>query len=348
MIEYAKTKWNNCIAVHHNGKFLHSRVLNGKEKKSVEALLAKYGPATIWFDLIERVAFSSSQNSLQGALARDRSFLCQPSKFRTKKGKFCPDCGGKEFCDSTLGKIFGLKTKGNSEYLIQDHPFFETVKDKTVMIVGGGPSAVQVPWERYRFDQLWSCNHFFMNRQMKSRKVDFFIPSNEVDLVTNSKLIGYLKKFPDSLCCLYPTVKMSTEYLLRSKERVPNITYSHLRYRSKIGIMPRLILLAYFCGAKNIMFAGMDGVPTKQLKHAFQGKKVPKGTAALKSAPGIFRRSYVTFWDYMLNELDTSNVGLFNLGENTSSNLTADISRQHFPLKRLLSREYAMQLVNRY
>lgn len=334
-------KWNRCRLVYKKGSgFIKSYRLGEKYKARIRKLIDKFGDSNAWVDLKTGQVFSTAQNSSQGAIGSIRAFLCPPEDFLTSPDMFCPDCGGKVYCDETLGKVFGTDTEGTSEFLIQRREVFEKVKDKTVMIVGAGPSAVKVDWERYNYDYLWSCNHFFMNEKLRKKNVDLWIPSDEVDLINDENLHQYLNfKGKDSWCCLYPTRKRDHEYLLKVKEKIPNVTYSHLRYRSKIGIMPRLIILATLCGAKEVLFVGMDGVPSKNIPHAFQPKKQPKGTAAMRDAQDIFRKQYVQLWDYLLNDLNRS-TEYFNLGEGVKSNLTTDISVQEFPNKRLKEPRY--------
>lgn len=325
--------WNECRLIYSKQDSFQVPV-DVALKNKVKNHIKEYGKNNVWEDIRDGTLFSTSQNSWAGSSGKERSFLCPPNRFLTDENHFCTDCGGKVFCDRTLGHVLGQDVIADSEYLIQDEDVFKRVKDKTVMIVGGGPSTAQINWEQYHFDCLWSCNHFFLNDKMKDKTVDLWVPSDEVDLLGDNRLHWYLSEHDQSWCCFYPTVKIKPDYVRKAQKKIPNITYAHLRYRSKIGIMPRLLLLAIFCGAKNIMFVGMDGLPSTKLIHAFQPGKRPKGTSAKKGAINIFRRQYVQLWDYILFTLK-ADVELFNLGENVASNLSADISRQHFPLSRI-------------
>ena len=48
------------------------------------------------------------------------------------------------------------------EIVYQNLPEFGDYKGKTLMLVGGGPSANN-DWEKNEYDYLWSINHFFRN-----------------------------------------------------------------------------------------------------------------------------------------------------------------------------------------
>jgi hypothetical protein len=324
--------WNNCKLV-YDGKNTFGIARKGKQK--FKNFVSKWGKSNVWWDPKTKKLFSINQNSDKGAVGIDRSFLCCPNDFLTKVGNFCVDCGGKVFCDEIIGKVLGFNTINTSEYMIENSEVFKRAKDSTIMIVGGGPSAVEVDWTQYEYDQLWSCNHFFLNDKLKERNVDLWIAGDEVDLLGDERLHEYLKTAGvDSWCCLYPTrapvqrvSPQGTHQYIRELQKVlPRITYAHLRYRSKIGIVPRLLLLAIFAGARKVYVVGMDGVPNAKTPHAFQPGKNPKGTCAKPDAYDIFRIQYVQLWDYIIHYLKPT-TQIINLGENTKTNLSADITK---------------------
>lgn len=323
--------WNQCVLAYSNGEFVKRLRLLPEQKGKITKLAKAYGKNyNIWYDTLGGKAFSISQNTLQQAHKTERSFLCPPQNFLT--GPM-----GKEYCDDMLGELLGGDRTSSSEYIIQNSAPFAKVKGKTVMIVGAGPSALKIDWSRYKYDQLWSCNHFFKSKKLASKKVDLWIPTDEVDLVNDKSLHRYLEKNPDSWCCLYPTDKRSDDYIKAAQKYVPNMTYAHLRYRAKIGIAPWLVLLAMFSGAKNIMFVGMDGLPTNKTPHAFELNKPLSGRLKSAGAVHVFRRQYAQLWDYILFYMK-SKANFFNLGEGEPTNLTANVSKINFPLRRLHSR----------
>lgn len=324
--------WNNCRLV-YDDKFVVSPT--PKEKRDVKSLIQKYGPSRVWQYLKTKEFFGINQNSLDGASGKERSFLSRPEKFLTEPGRFCGDCGGKQFCDETIGTVLDGEVKETTEYIIHQSPVLRNAKDKTIMIVGGGPSAVEADWTQYEYDQLWSCNHFFLNKKLASRNVDLWMCADEVDLLGDKRLHKYLKEVgKNSWHCLYPTrapIQRATtegthQYIKDVQKVIPNITYAHLRYRSKIGIMPRLLLLAIFAGASKVYVVGMDGLPTNRTTHAFEPGKKPKGTCAKPHAKDVFNIQYVQLWDYILYYLrpDTE---IVNLGENTKGNLSAAMTK---------------------
>jgi len=207
----------------------------------------------------------------------------------------------------------------------------ESIKGKTIMIVGAGPSATETNWHEIETDLLWSCNHFFLNPVLRDKEVNLFSIGNEVDIFA-PELQAYLAKYPRSVGC-FETTNRSIDQIKRFVFQHPNqSTWMHTRYRSQIGAIPRLIVLATLLKASKVYFVGMDGLPTPKTKHAFQPGKRPEGSPTFSGAEDKFRRQFVLFWDYVLNHLNTD-TEYVNLGEDTEGNLSADISRQEFSSK---------------
>ena len=86
------------------------------------------------------------------------------------------------------------------------------------------------------------------------------------------------------------------------------------RYRSRLGVGARLIILAILMGVKNIYISGMDGYDVNsKLTHAFEeGKAIPRwitnfnktGSSKVKnSGTTLQRQQFVVFWDYILSNL---------------------------------------------
>ena len=137
--------------------------------------------------------------------------------------------------------------------------------------------------------------------------------------------------FCSTVVCFETTNRPGKE-MQKFKSMFPEqCVYAHTRYRSKIGVVPRLICIAIFLGFKKIAFVGMDGLPEKGIPHAFEENKVPQGSPNFKGAYDAFRRQYVLFWDYVLNTL-VHDIEFVNLGEKEDSNMTAELSKKGFIL----------------
>lgn len=274
---------------------------------------------------------------------KEYSFLDTPDRFVTNPlwGKrYVERYFRKAFSECAYGKegFFGALTSLHVKHDWTQYPIGalvrrnnEPIEGKTIMIVGAGPSATEVNWQDIETDLLWSCNHFFLNPVLKDREVNLFTIGNEVD-IKNPELVKYLAKFPRSIGCFETTnrsIDQIKDFVFRWPEQS---TWMHTRYRSQIGAIPRLLVLAALEKAKKVYFVGMDGLPTPKTKHAFQPGKKPLGSPTFSGAEDKFRRQFVILWDYILHYLK-SETKFVNLGEDTEGNLTADISRQEFSSK---------------
>ena len=110
------------------------------------------------------------------------------------------------------------------------------------------------------------------------------------------------------------------------------VGYTHLRFFSKLGVGVRLLPLAFFLGAKNVYFVGVDGHPVEE-RHAFEGEnKKHIGAPLVTDSYNIYRRQFVLLWDYLLHLNTLNQTSYYNLGEMFDYNQSRDISKELFPL----------------
>ena len=90
------------------------------------------------------------------------------------------------------------------------------------------------------------------------------------------------------------------------KNQYDNVTYMHTRYRSRLGVGARLIVLAIVLGVKNIIISGMDGYDVNSTDtHAFEeNKQLPNWLK--NSGTWLQKQQFVIFWDYIFNTLSKS------------------------------------------
>lgn len=231
---------------------------------------------------------------------------------------------GRSYIDKYFATAFDDDYIFNTERFLHNL-LMKNMEGKSVMIVGAGPSALETDWQSINVDATWSCNHFFLNPILKKRTVDLFTVGNEVDIFSN-EIEEYMLNHPKSTACFETTNRPIKEIKKFKDKWDGRCTWMHTRYRSQIGAIPRLILLATMMRASKVYFVGMDGLPTPKTKHAFQPGKKPLGSPTLSGAEDKFRRQFVLFWDYILNYLrfETTYV---NLGEGVEGNMSAQISK---------------------
>ena len=314
--------WNDCELVRLNGKVVTE---NEEALKAYRQYIFGASQENVWYDQRVGMCFGPQQN--YASAPKEYSFLAPRDRFVQNR------IWGQSYIRRAFEPVLGGNYSTSSEGFYQTHSSLKKYRDKTILIVGAGPSTNAVDWESLPVDYTWSCNHFFLNDKLSKRKVDLFAVGNEVDTTpANRELNDYLKRFPESVAC-FETTNRPAAQMKDFKRRFPEqCFYAHTRYRSQIGAVPRLIVLASMLGCKSIYFVGMDGFPKQETEHAFQPGKKPKGSPCFAGAYDKFRRQYVVFWDYMVHTL-APHTEFQNLGEGVESNLTTDISRQEFPLR---------------
>jgi len=328
-----KNTWNNCIKIYANNEFvvdIDMEMFNAFNKYI--NVIHREPILDVWYDSDENMCFGPEQDFYKNP--NDFSFFSQKENFINDSR------WGKQHLLNLFEKPFGSNLVETDEYMIQDHEGFKKFEGKTILLIGGGPSANDVDWTNlnFHYDYAWSCNNFFMNPKMDKVKISLASLGPTVDL-ENKNLIEYIKKH-NTLCTFEGGISPFREHeeLTKFKENFSNqVAYFHLRYFSKIGTMPRLVCLATFLKVKKIYFVGMDGTPGKsgdQYKHAFENSSSKAATHGGRIfSYDVHRRQYAMLWDYLLNELKRYNVEYQNLGENHPANQSSDISRKEFPLQ---------------
>lgn len=280
----------------------------------------------IWFDCVTKTCFG--HGFIQHNKPTEYSYL-------TDKGDFVNHGHwGKTYVDQKFVPNVGKNYVVEKECIYHNHKRFQDYKGKSLLMIGAGPSTLEYDWRSVKTDYIWSCNHFFLHPHLSKTEVDLFLISNEVKVLHDKSLHAYMKRFPISLACFETTSRPEAQINQFNKRFKKRVTYIHTRYRSKLGSMPRLMVFASMLGFEKIYFVGMDGRPVAGTPHAFQPGKRLKGAPTKPGAADIFRRQYVTFWDYMLSVLK-SPVEFYNLGEGVEGNLSTDISLDRFPLSRM-------------
>ena len=155
---------NNYIVAYKGGQVLD--VLGNKVKKYIKKFpfSKRY---RIWYDTENDKCFSQAQfrNTIAG----------KDSHFNSDRDSFLKGPWGLKYYEKTADKWEFNKTYGylhNSEIIFGEHPKIQDNKNKSVLIIAGGPSVNTVKWENLEFDQIWSCNQYFLNEKVASHKID--------------------------------------------------------------------------------------------------------------------------------------------------------------------------------
>ena len=221
-----------------------------------------------------------------------------------------------EMYDYFFGSVVFDEVYGESiiteELLLKTDFNFDFVKDKSVLVVGGGPSSKNLTSEIIQsYDLIFSCNHFFKNDFLKNYKVDFALIGDEINF-QDKDFIDYINNFNPVLGFEHSS-KRSTVNLISLKENYTKCFIYLTRYFSRLGYAPRACILARLFGAEQVDFIGIDGFKNKEKSHFFEKSKSPPPF----NSDDEFKKQMEIFCKYMLLDLKIEPENFNNLSKNT-------------------------------
>lgn len=310
--------WNNCVKLSDTSEIPLD--VEGKVWGAYLSYIGKlnnmqiHGP--IWYDKETSLCFGPDQDFF--ANSSEFSFFHQSENFPNYEP------WGKYHLQNVLGQHLGSDSIETSEVIYHNHPDLHKYKDSTILVVGAGPSAVDIDWTGEKRDFTWSCTKFYLNEKLQDCGVDLASIGGKISLM-DQQLHSFITRH-NTMCMFEGGVSpfKTGEELTQFKNLFPNqASYFHTRYFSKLGAIARLIVFASFLGAKEIKFIGFDGDPVDN-KHAFEGsEKVHDEIWRDLNSKNLYRRQFALFWDYIL-QLDNG-ILYTNLGKGHPNNLTTNI-----------------------
>tara|TARA_Y100000114_G_scaffold70574_1_gene64540 strand:+ start:18715 stop:19512 length:798 start_codon:yes stop_codon:yes gene_type:complete len=224
------------------------------------------------------------------------------------------------FTSSIIERSFGGYTI-TDELLITNNLNFSGVKERSVLVIGAGPSSSLLTQELLdSYDYVFTCNHFFKNDFLNGTKVNLVLIGDEVSL-RSPHFLKYIEKHSPIIGFEHSARRTMLE-VLDFKRSYPRSFIYLTRYFSRLGYVARACVLARCMGASKVDFVGMDGF--KKRVHLFQkGKKPPSF-----NDPDKFRKQAKIFYEYMLNDLRITKDNFNNLGENHESSIYTGIMNE--------------------
>lgn len=319
--------WNDCELIFDGSEFLvdiyGDSDMFAAFNKYVTQGVRGYPLERVWYDKVGDVCFGHEQTwynsgGYESYLALKDQFYANPH-WGEEYVKFY-------YHSSLPGPLY------RDEEIICSVKLKEMVEGKKILLIGGGPTAIDINFNSDDYDLVIPCNHFFTKDRFKGLNVPLaFIGGDEVDSNPDSDLCAYASS-SDTVFC-FENRSRPVEELRAFKKSFPDKSlFMHTRYRSKIGTMPRILVAMVLLDAAEVHVVGMDGFVKgaksgEKSKHAFQTDKIRRGTHNYD----LYRRHYVILWDYVLNVLNKDTI-FQNLGEGSEDNMSTDISKQMFPL----------------
>lgn len=213
--------------------------------------------------------------------------------------------------------------KKTQEFIYSDVPEFEKFKNSKILVVAGGPTCNTSSWDAEDYDYIFSCNHFFLNDKVKRTKVDLCIICDEVDIL-GEEFLTYVKK--NKTFVGFEDYNKSTLTVQKLTEHIPNRVFCGVsRMQGKIGVGPKLVILALILGANQVDFVGVDGAPKDYKQgevsaHAFQNNKI----FVCNYPYELIIDHYKVFKDYILNDIGRDAI-VNNLGDGHEYNCFSKI-----------------------
>lgn len=260
---------------------------------------------------------------------RDSSFISPAKIFRNNEYR------GLEYIKKKIVPYLGGgETSVSNEFIYQQREAFEKLKGSKILVIGAGPSTLDMEYNPEDYDYVFSCNHFFRNEKVKKINMFAVFLGDEVDL-SNETLNQYLSDNSETFVC-FENIGSPASKVDFKKKYGDRVFWAHTRYHSKIGAMVRIVSFLCAFSPKSISFVGMDGpiVYAKREKHfhSFETAKERYGstgtiesvTKSEEAKMNKYREQYLEFWDYVLHDVG-SNISFFNLGHCHPCNITTQI-----------------------
>ena len=208
----------------------------------------------------------------------------------------------------------------NEEILLTKNIKFSGINNKNVLVVGGGPSANSLTEEILsQYDYIFSCNHFFKNPVLQNYKVDVCLIGDEVDL-QSKQFNNYIEKFQPTIGFEH-SGKRSNYQLLNFAKRYKKCFVYLTRYFSRLGYVPRAIVMAALASPNRIDYIGLDGFKKGAYVHSFEPNKSPPPFNEAE----MFKAQMRIFLKYLLKDIKIQKDALNDLGASHPLNIYTGI-----------------------
>ena len=198
------------------------------------------------------------------------------------------------------------------DFFIDETFEYKQYRNKSVLVIGGGPSTLEVNWKNLNVDYIWSCTNFFLNSD---------ITSEDIDLVS----LGNLQDYRDKRLTSYLDTHINCKILFEN-----NYLYSETLTKNQDFLATYRDRIHY--GELNKEYTGIVGPPARMVT-----------LAANVGFKGAVHSTYEKYFDahtLFANNIhrDFANrVNFHNLGEAADShNIISFVSEKKFKLKKEL------------
>ncbi len=220
---------------------------------------------------------------------------------------------------------------------IQDSKYL----NKSILLVGGGPSTIDRAWEKLDVDYIWTCNNFYTNPKLVNKKIDLVSLSNRVELDSKDFLSCIDNVHQIVFEPIHFHEKLNTnQFNIFYEKYKDRINFFDTKFQNKSGTIARLAILASLTGAKNIYIVGLDGHPWSKgfaQRHAFRpgwkwGWDERRNKPEAEWDYEVVKKDWNDMAIYLKKIADLCGVNLYNLGEGLEYNMFSKYSSNNFKL----------------
>lgn len=206
--------------------------------------------------------------------------------------------------------------KITEEILLTNNIDFSNLKGKKILVIGGGPSSNSLDSKKIdSYDYVFSCNHFFKNSLLKKQKVNLCLIGDEVDL-DSKEFNQYLSQF-SPIVGFEHSGKRSIQQLVKFRRRYKKCFVYLTRYFSRLGYVPRAIVMAALASPNRIDYIGLDGFKKGAYVHSFEPNKSPPPFNEAE----MFKAQMRIFLKYLLKDIKIQKDALNDLGASHPLNI---------------------------
>jgi hypothetical protein len=270
----------------------------------------------VWWDAVTK-SFVSGGQTLENPLSGiNHHFITNQSNFLNtefpRNSSFI-----QSHYDVLLKQCDGQEIKNTEIRLSLNASIEKMLEQDEVLIIGGGPSTNAVDFEDFKDTPKWTMNNFFLHKAIKNLdNIQLITLLDNVD-IENPLLWECVSRINPLI--LQEISDMGYQRIKKIKTHHENMTCMLTRYRSRLGVGPRLIVLAIMLGIKNIYFCGFDGfdVDSKNTHSFEKSKDFPQWFKT--GGKSLQRQQFFVFWTYILELQKFYNFRLHDLTKGVES-----------------------------
>ena len=205
----------------------------------------------------------------------------------------------------------------SDEIIYKNH--HNDLKGKKVLIVGGGPSSVDIKWQNH-YDYVMTSNNYYKKfSDHKPYMINFtpYINLDDPELLSFVDSGNFYIGLEADAFLKEHEIVMVRKFWPKYKDR---IVLFHTRYSSAIGVSTRQAVFAVLMGASEVHLCGMDLFKdTTSTRHSFEANKsLPRWR--LSGGDTLQQQLVVSFWEYINKISSISNCKVTNLARHFEYN----------------------------